>query len=228
MLGAKILTSANFELQRALLTIDDYLIEDGYNRYSFGLPNNTTYRERSENWLNVVSEAAFKTLLDKVVSIDSEAVILELQNIIDSDTSKGWRATIVQNPEVIQYCSKRLIHRQGEQVSLLTKSTRRGYHAELNSYVLNLRLKKLSFEGKLPSEITLSTYGDVYGDEIPRAIVKLRGKSLGICFKNGKFEVMSKVPHAQYSAYLVDSNIPTPIEIFDLLVSVGIDKEVIA
>jgi hypothetical protein len=228
LLSAKVLTSSKFQLQRALLTIDDYLIEDGYNRYSFGLPNNTTYRERSENWLNVVTGVAFKTLLDKVGGTDTDAVLLELQNIIDSDRSKGWRAVVIQNPEVIQYCSKRLIHRQGEQVSLLTKSTRRGYHAELNSYVLNLHLKKLSIEGKLPSEITLSTYGDVYGDETPRAIVQLRGKSLGICFKNGKFEVISKVPHAQYPAYLVDSIIPTPIEIFDLLVSVGINKEVIA
>jgi hypothetical protein len=227
LLCPEILTSVKFLLQRALLSFDDYLIEDGYNRYSFGLPNNTTYRERSENWLQVVTEVAFKTLLDKIQSNDSSRVLLELQDIIDTDRSSGWKGLIIQNPEVIQYCSKRLIHRQGEQVSLLTKSTRRGYHAELNSYVLNLKLKVLNGDGNLPSGLILLPYGDVYGDDIPRVKIKLHGELIGVFFRNGKFAVMSKVPHSLYPNVLVDTNIETPTEILDLLVSIGLDREVI-
>lgn len=228
LLSLEILTSQKFLLQRALLSIDNYLIEDGYYRYSFGLPNSTTYRERSENWFKVVNQTAFNILLDKLTSSNSTEVLLELQKIIAEDSTRGWRGLFIKNPEAIKYCSKRLIHKHGELVYLLSKTNRRGYHGELYSYVLDLQLRNLESSGNLPSTVTLSAYEYVYGDETPKARIKLNNELMGICFKNGKYTVTTKKPHSDYPSYLVDNQIETPNEILDLLVTLGIDEKIIA
>ncbi|MBL0390122.1 hypothetical protein JJ685_03090 [Ramlibacter monticola] len=53
-------------LERAMLSIEDYLIERGASKFFFCSADGGTYRERSENWFRVVGPPAFKVLLDGV------------------------------------------------------------------------------------------------------------------------------------------------------------------
>ncbi len=228
LLSMRVLGSPDFLLQRALLSLDNYLIADGYNRYSFGASNNTSYRERAENWFRIVTKPSFKDLVDKLSSSEYATVMEDLQKIVDTSDAKGWRGLIVRNPETIGYCKNKLIHKQGELIYLLSKTNRRGYHAELCSFVLNLKLHALNRSGQLPNGIATLEYEYVYGDETPKARLKVDGEELGICFKQNKYVVINKVPHPQYPAYLVDHVIDTPGVIFNLLLSLGVTKGAIA
>jgi hypothetical protein len=228
LLSSEVLSSPDFILQRALLSIDNYLIEDGYNRLSFGVPNSGSYRERSENWLSIVVKPVFTELVNKISSSDHGILTEELKYIVESSDIGGWRGLIIKYPDTIDYCSKKLIHKQGELVYLLSKTNRRGYHAELNSYVLNLRLNALGSEGKLPSELTMLSYEYVYGDETPKARLKLDGEQLGISFKNNKYIITNKAPHSLYPSYFIDEEIEAPEKIVNLLLSMGIEKGSIA
>ncbi|MCU8033686.1 MULTISPECIES: DUF262 domain-containing protein [unclassified Shewanella] len=224
LLSPEVLESTDFLLQRALLSIDNYLIEDGYCRLSFGVPNRSSYRERSENWLSIVTKPVFTELVMKISSSDYGTLTAELKSIIDSSNADGWRELIIKYPDTIGYCSKKLIHRQGQLVYLLSKTNRRGYHAELYSYVLSLRIHELESQRKLPTGIETLSYEYVYGDETPKARLKLDGVVLGVCFKFNKYVVTHKVPHTLYHGYLVDEEIETPDKIVNLLLSLGIEK----
>lgn len=161
LLSDEILRSSEFLLERALLALDDYLVQDRGYRYSFCIPNRNTFRERSENWLRVVKTKAFKRLVFKVGK-DAEA---SLRKIIANANCGGWRQLVIENPEAIGYCRRRLIHKKENQIYLLSKSTFRGYHAELRTFILERHLCELENEGKLPSEISAYKYIYVYGDE---------------------------------------------------------------
>ncbi|MDH5938664.1 DUF262 domain-containing protein [Vibrio splendidus] len=228
LLSPEVLGSSEYLLQRALLSIDNYLIEDGYCRLSFGVPNSSSYRERSENWLSVAAKPVFTELVKKISSDVYDIVSADLRGIVESSDITGWRGLIVKNPDTIRYCSKKLIHKQGELVYLLSKTNRRGYHAELYSYVLSLRLHALDSDGRLPDGVEILTYGYVYGDETPKVRLKVDGEILGICFKSNKYVVTNKVPHTLYPSYLVDAEIETPDKIMNILLSLGIEKESIS
>lgn len=228
LLSSQVLNSPNYLIQRALLSLDDYLIEDGYNRFSFGMPNNTSYRDRAENWFKIIVKPSFKVLVDQIRGSDLDSVNSSLQEIINSSSINGWRELIVKTPETIRYCKNNLIHKQGEVVYLLSKTNRRGYHAELYSFVLNLKLQSMSRSSSLPDDITLLDYEYVYGDETPKAKLKIAGEGFGICFKQSKYTVLRKTPHPEYPSYLVDSVVETPEKITNLLLSLGIAKDAIA
>ncbi|MCR9454037.1 DUF262 domain-containing protein [Vibrio alginolyticus] len=228
LLSLQVLNSPNHLLQRALLSLDNYLIEDGYNRFSFGMPNNTSYRDRAENWFKIVVKPSFKALVDQISGSDLDSVNSSLQDIINSSRVNGWRELIVKNPEALRYCKNNLIHKQGEVVYLLSKTNRRGYHAELYSFVLNLKLQSMSRSNGLPDDITLLDYEYVYGDETPKAKLKIANDEFGICFKQSKYAVLRKTPHPEYPSYLVDAAVDTPENIMNLLLSLGIAKDAIA
>ncbi|CAM3966283.1 DUF262 domain-containing protein [Vreelandella rituensis] len=161
LLSDKILRSNDFLLERALLTLDDYLVQDRGNRYSFCIPNRSTYRERSENWLRVVKKKAFKRLVRKV----GKDVETSLRKIVANANCGGWRQLVIEHPEAIRYCSRRLIHKKGNQIYLLSKSTFRGYHAELRTFILERHLREMDKEEELSAEISDFGYIEVYGDE---------------------------------------------------------------
>ncbi len=228
LLGADVLGASDFALHRALLTVGNYLIEDGYNRYSFGSSTNTSYRERSENWFRIVVKPFFKELVDKISSTEHSIVMEELRRIIDKSETGDWRDLVVKHPETIDYCKEKLIHKQGNLIYLLSKTNRRGYHAELYSFVLSLRLKSLHKSGNLPTEISLMNYEYVYGDETPKVRLKIGDEEFGVCFKDEKYTVVTKTAHPLYNGYLVDTVIETPAQIINLLLILGITEDAIA
>ncbi len=173
LLSDDILSSDEFLLQRALLTMDDYLIPQGTNKYSFGLPNKGSYRERNENWFSVVKKPVFEKLVNEVGSNIKEG----LTSIIERVNCGGWRELIVNNPQTIKYCKRRLIHRIEQKVYLLTKSSFRGYHAELNTYILCDQLWQEQQSGSLRKSVASIGYESVYGNEFPYIQVELKDQN---------------------------------------------------
>lgn len=165
LLGREILTSKDFLLQRALLSIDDYLVQESASKYSFCRPLSGTYRDRAENWLRVLKKPVFAELLDH---IEGE-VEPSLQKVIENSTATGWRQLLVEFPETIRYCADRLVHRDASGFFLLSKTRLSGYHAELWSfgfYCWYLR------NGSQDSINKVELY-PVYGDLQPGVILTL-------------------------------------------------------
>lgn len=186
LLSQDMLRSKDFLLQRALLTQGDYLLWRGGEKYSFGLPNHNTFRERDENWLSVVSKPVFKQLLDHI----SGEVKAALQDIIAAVSCGGWRQKLVEYPQAIAYCKHRNLHIDGSSIYLLTKSRLSGYHAELNTYIFYLDLKKLENEKSLPSFIESVSYEHTYGDDIPGVYFVRSGKvPVCLCYDDEAYVV---------------------------------------
>jgi len=169
LLSDDILRSGEFLLERALLAKGDYLILDRGSRYTFCVPSHNTYRDRSENWLRVVKEPVFENLVN-AVGLD---VSHDLKMIINSAKCGGWRQLIIENPEMISYCGSRLLHKENDLIYLLSKSTLRGYHRELRTYVLERRLREMQNQGNLPNEITSFQCVPVYGSDTPYTRISL-------------------------------------------------------
>ncbi len=211
LLSDKILYSNEFLLERALLALDDYLVLDSGYRYSFCMPNRSTYRERSENWLKVVKKPVFKTLLSKIKA-DVEK---SLKEIIENANCGDWRQLVVDNPEVIGYCSNRLVHKENNLIYLLSKSTFRGYHAELRTFVFEKYLKEMRENKSLPREIRDFKYVAVYGNDTPYITIDLNRGSYHIVYQhleNGEGE---------FIAYSDESDIlPMPKVLQDLIAEI--------
>lgn len=183
ILSDKILRSENFVLQRALLSLDDYLVSESGNKYSFCQYYRSNYRERSENWLAVVTKPVFKTLLDK---IDVNDISKSLAMLIENVDCGGWRELIVNYKEAIIYCKHRLIFRDGDQVFLLSKSTFRGYHVELRSFVLDIKLNQAAL--RLPECIEKFWCQSVYGGAFPSLhLVFDSGDELDLTYGEGEY-----------------------------------------
>lgn len=126
------LHSKNFELDRALLVKKDYLLQFG-NRWRFCLPNNGTLRDREENWRRIFRDTdnrakTFKALLDDPKS---------LEEIIQEGTKNiyNWRFYFIKYPQIIAYCTKRLVRWRSEtDIRLLGASGLNHKHAEMRSY----------------------------------------------------------------------------------------------
>lgn len=188
LLSDDILRSKHFILERALLAIDDYLVHDVGSRYSFCRPNRSTYRERSENWFKVVGKPVFKSLIDKL-DCDVEK---GLEKIISTAQCGGWRKLIIDCPDTISYCLRRLVHKDRNNLFLLSKSTFRGYHAELRTFVFEKYLNKIQKDGELPSELTSYEYVYVYGDNSPYIEVVIDGETYDLEYDAGSFFIWSE------------------------------------
>jgi len=180
-----ILRSNEFILERALLTFDDYLVNDSGYRYSFCLPNKNTYRERSENWLQVVKKSCFTDLVNEL----SEDIEGSLYKIIDGADCGGWRQLIINHPYMIRYCQKRLVHKEGEVVYLLSKSSFRGYHSELRTYAFNKMLRDMDANNILPKEIESYRYVEVYGDNMPYIHIRISDDVYDIIYNISGFSL---------------------------------------
>jgi len=218
LLGDKMLRSHQFLLQRALLSFGDYLIRQGNTyRYSFGLSNRNTYRERSDNWLSVVQKQPFKDLLLEIGS-DVEK---SLKTIVEDVDCGGWRELIVRNMSVIQYCTKRLIYRNAENiVFLLSKTNFRGWHVELRTFTLYQGIKKLQSEGEsLPEGINKVIHTPVYGNYYPYIkVILARKKIVCLTYEDGSYTCYDTTGRNDYFIDLdEDGSIEMPDEITGLL-----------
>lgn len=180
VLAPAILASSAHLLERALLSIDDYLVERGSAKFSFCLADANTYRDRSENWLQVIVRPGFQMLLDRV----SGDPVASLQTIIEQATCNDWRKHIVADPRLIDYCGERIIHR-GESggIYLLSRKRLSGYHAELHSYALHLAL--VSSKDSLPG--MTHHYAEVYDDTQPALVLLANGEKLRVSHWTGSW-----------------------------------------
>lgn len=191
LLDDKILSNEDFLLERALLSFGDYLVYDGTYRYSLCRPNNASYRDRAENWLRVIKKPIFKEL---VLTLNNDDPKSELLKIIENANCGGWRQLLINYPKAIQYCGNRLIYKVGDLVNLLSKTTLRGYHVELRSYVLFLALKEMELSNTLPPDITSFYYSEVYGVDTPFLRLNLdTGQQLRIGFNTNGFCLLNSV-----------------------------------
>jgi hypothetical protein len=178
VLGAGVRDSSEHLLERALLSIDDYLVERGSSKYSFCQPAAGTYRDRAENWLRVVGRRPFQTLLDRV---DGDATAA-LRRLIEAAACTDWRRYVVGEPQLIDYCRERLVHREGPgDIYLLSRKRLSGYHAELRSYALFLALQH--------SNDALQgmgyRYAETYDDTQPALVLQAGAQELRVSFGAG-------------------------------------------
>ncbi len=184
----RILESEEFALQRALLSLYDFLPMAGEGNHTFCVPRATAYRDRAVNWLPVFEDARFQQLLDAIGEDGPES----LKHLIQASSASGWRALMVKDPEVLSYCKKRLIRKSSSDVFLLSKARLTGYFAEARSYALYLELRRQRSAGILP-DLKDVDYIPVYGDNYPGVRVRTDSsyliqycEGLWSCFRDGK------------------------------------------
>lgn len=182
VLGEGIRASAEHLLERAMLSIEDYLVERGASKYSFCIADGGTYRERSENWFRVVGRPAFKVLLD---GVDGDARSA-LHALIKAATCTDWRRYVIAEPRLIDYCKERLIHRgvSGD-IYLVSRKRLSGYHVELRSYALYCALQARSKE-VLPG--LGYRYEETYDETQPGLVVQVDAQDLMVGYGSGSWK----------------------------------------
>ncbi|QHM77308.1 hypothetical protein C7M52_03304 [Mixta theicola] len=200
-------------LERALLTLGDYLVPVGYNRFTFCRSANHSWRERSRGWMRVVEKPIFGELL---THIGKKEVLKTLQNLIDQVDCGGWRELIVKYPQVISYAKERLLDKEDEKIYLLSKSTRRAYFFELHGYVLAERLQQRLENGDLPVPIKAAEHRWTYGDDEPWLELTLDKEQVRyLYYSEGKFQFWKyedseskKAPQPRYFPALLEELMP--------------------
>jgi hypothetical protein len=178
VLDTRVRASTEHLLERALLSIDDYLIGRGSSKFSFCQSDAGTYRDRSENWLRVIGRPGFQKLLDRIEGEVNAA----LRKLIDGAVCTDWRRYIVANPQLIDYCGERLIHREDSgDVYLLSRKRLSGYHAELRSYSLFHALQRS--KGALPG--MSYRYEETYDDKQPALVLQVDAQELRVSYEAG-------------------------------------------
>jgi hypothetical protein len=157
----EILQHGDFLLQRALLSLYDYLPPAGSN-HTFCTANATAFRDRAENWLAVFRDKRFVALLDAI----GDDAATSLRDLIGQARCEDWRKYPIEEPSLIAYCTHRQVRRHSGDVYLLSRWTLRGYFAELRSLALEKRLSAMLASGDLPG-VNRVDYEGVYGDADP-------------------------------------------------------------
>jgi hypothetical protein len=190
LLANKMLHSQEFLLQRALLSLGNYLVPKGGGRFTFCAPLTGSYRERSENWLQVVGQPVFRQLLD-LIGDDVEA---SLRALISGANCTDWRRYVIRMPKLIAYCGEAYLVQKYENADgkwtmyLMSKSRMSGYYSEVRTRALYLALKNLQNKNDLPSGISAIDYEEVYGGLAPALVVqagralKIRYDGMWACF----------------------------------------------
>lgn len=136
----EILDSKEHKLERALLSLGDYMIEVGQN-YGFCLPRFGTSRLRDENWRSVFDDKERSLYLQELLDrIDVADIDIGLDQIIDealqSNKLEEWRYLFIECPETIDVCEARQVRFENDSknIYLLSKSRMSGYYAELWTY----------------------------------------------------------------------------------------------
>lgn len=198
VLDEGIRASAEHLLERAMLTIEDYLIERGASKYSFCNANGGTYRERSENWLKVVGRPAFKVLLD---GVDGDAGS-SLRRLIGAAACMDWRRYVIAEPCLIDYCKERLIHRSAsDDIYLVSRQRLSGYHVELRSYALYLALQASSTE---VAQGLRCRYEQTYDETPPALIVQIDVQDLRIVYESGYWHCSAPSGQVPFPVALVE------------------------
>lgn len=187
--------------KRALLTFGDYLLSNGSNSsFLTDPPSNWA------SWKRLLrgddgKRAYLKALWDR---LDVDATIEpQLNEVINTATDlEPWRAVIVRNPEVIDYCGLQEIRREvlSKTIYLLKKKQMNGNHAELFSYGLYAELNKGGGDRELDALRPWYYDSVAVGDIEPSLIFmpKVSGQTM-------KFVVQSS--NGQFLAYMSRSEL---------------------
>lgn len=142
-----ILDSDDFILQRALLSVGDYLISVGYSgNYGFCRNVNSNARDRNENWRKVFNDkdkrkAMLFQLLDRL-EIGKE--LSGLHDVITNRNTNDWREFFIRDPRLIAACGKRLArfyHGNTGEIYLLNGVKKATRDKGLRTYALYLAIK---------------------------------------------------------------------------------------
>lgn len=140
----------NFLLQRALLSIGDYLVNIGSN-HTFCKTETDSLRSRNENWRRVFNdESKLKILKQLVVKIselqnENKNISTSLEEIISSHsyTNDQWEYYFIQSSYPIQKCNILEIRwNSNNEIRLLQSKTVIGYHLELRTTYLKKIIEK--------------------------------------------------------------------------------------
>jgi len=172
-----LLSSKKHLVERALLAVEDYLIEVGNHNNGFCLSSTGTSRLRDENWRSVFNDPErsqyLKKLLDRVAVDRLEDSLDEVIDVaLRSENLEEWRRLIIECPAVIEACGSRQIRwdNEGRNVYLLSKSRMSGYYKELRSYYFYKTFleAKRKTDWKEPFK-NVDYFSAVGNDEIPCA-----------------------------------------------------------
>jgi hypothetical protein len=168
--------------ERALLCKGYYWIGRG-DRVSLLL---NTHRDYSWKRLlrdtdNSEKRGFAKQVLD---CIEVETVIQDLNTIINNHTLTDIRKYFIDDPRIIEACNGRFIQKHNDTYLLLKTSITAGYHKELRSYSLYLRLKKICGCDK---KCTCTVYLEQCGINNVKKIIKVNNHFVDISFENGYF-----------------------------------------
>lgn len=164
----ELIETDDFLLQRALLAVGDYLIEDGSN-YSFCMNTKTNARYRYENWRSVFNDSERVSylfdLLDRIeIGREKEGLL----NIVNNADIQDWRQYFISYPRTIAYCKKRQVrfdYDESGDIYLLNGLRMSGRHRGLKTYVLYMEIEKTTNPLLRELKSNLKPYYEVYGDE---------------------------------------------------------------
>ena len=124
-------------LQRALLSIGDYLPEVGSN-HTLCLPNSESLRARRDNWQRLLNNPDYNKFLKKLIREnlqDASNIKSSLELCISNYSLNDWKKYFINCPETIEYCKQGFIrYKDDESIMLLETSRAYGKHAELRSF----------------------------------------------------------------------------------------------
>ena len=147
----------NFLFQRALLAKGYYLVERGYGYsgeyFSFCNFNNNP-RDKDDNWRSLFFNKEKSQILKELLEDESN-----LEKITDDFDKTDWRYYFIKYPQILKYCEKFFIQKNGEMIRVLTKSLSSSHQAEYYSYALYIKLRedlKLSKEKINYQDVTSS------------------------------------------------------------------------
>lgn len=148
-LGFKENLLSDYVLERALLTIGDYLIPASSWRKNFA---NKTNKMRDYSWkrllrLNPTNDSEFvgkRMIIKELLShqlFNPEQLIFSLNDIISNNSlaDDNWRKYFIDNPSLIAYCNQGFIsdnQHTGSEIQLMNATQMNHYHAEMYSYNL--------------------------------------------------------------------------------------------
>lgn len=148
----------NFLFQRALLAKGDYLVGCGHGHYGeyFSFCNfNNNPRYKDDNWRSVFYDKEKSKFLKNLLDDDRS-----LQDIIEKfDDKSYWGYYFIKYPQILKYCINFFIHKNGEMLRVLIKSSIKSRQAEYYSYALYIKLSedlKLSKEKIKYEDVTSS------------------------------------------------------------------------
>jgi len=171
-------------LERALLSIGDYLLKADSNR-SFGesAGRDTSWKRllrgnAEDSGDDAKRRAIFQVLLDRIdPNVDIAAQLAQI--VQGAPPTSDWREPFIRYPQMIGYCGMRMIRVHNDnQIYLLRKQRMSGEHAEVYTYHLHVSaVRKMTQDGEL-APFTKAKYEPVVTDR-EEPFIRLRGELAG-------------------------------------------------